>query len=153
MADAREFLFSNNATASLGADIAPSDLSISVASGKGALFPIPGIDQIFKVTVQNILTGAFEIMNCTSRAGDALIVERAREGTTALAFTAAVSVVQARITAETLEKLQEAGSDPGSGGGVTDHGALTGLADDDHFQYLNNARGDLRYPPLYFPSP
>lgn len=32
-----------------------------------------------------------------------------------------------------------------SGGGVTDHGALTGLADDDHPQYLNIARGDARY--------
>lgn len=31
------------------------------------------------------------------------------------------------------------------GGGVTDHGALTGLADDDHTQYLNVARGDARY--------
>lgn len=36
----------------------------------------------------------------------------------------------------------------GPGGGVTDHGALTGLADDDHTQYLNNARGDARYQPL-----
>jgi Phage tail repeat like len=32
-----------------------------------------------------------------------------------------------------------------SGGGVTDHGALTGLADDDHPQYHNDARGDARY--------
>ncbi|MFC5947084.1 hypothetical protein ACFQH9_02175 [Pseudonocardia lutea] len=31
------------------------------------------------------------------------------------------------------------------GGGVTDHGALTGLGDDDHTQYLNNTRGDARY--------
>jgi hypothetical protein len=29
--------------------------------------------------------------------------------------------------------------------GVTDHGALTGLADDDHTQYHNNTRGDARY--------
>ena len=29
--------------------------------------------------------------------------------------------------------------------GVTDHGALTGLADDDHTQYYNQARGDARY--------
>lgn len=29
--------------------------------------------------------------------------------------------------------------------GVTDHGALTGLADDDHSQYHNDTRGDLRY--------
>ena len=29
--------------------------------------------------------------------------------------------------------------------GVTDHGALTGLSDDDHGQYHNDARGDVRY--------
>lgn len=29
--------------------------------------------------------------------------------------------------------------------GVTDHGALTGLGDDDHLQYLTEARGDARY--------
>ena len=33
----------------------------------------------------------------------------------------------------------------GGGGGVSDHGALTGLGDDDHVQYHNDARGDLRY--------
>jgi hypothetical protein len=32
-----------------------------------------------------------------------------------------------------------------SSGGVTDHGLLTGLADDDHTQYHTDARGDLRY--------
>jgi Protein of unknown function (DUF2793) len=34
------------------------------------------------------------------------------------------------------------------GGGVTDHGLLTGLSDDDHAQYHNNARGDARYSPI-----
>ena len=29
--------------------------------------------------------------------------------------------------------------------GTTDHGALTGLADDDHLQYHTDARGDVRY--------
>lgn len=33
----------------------------------------------------------------------------------------------------------------GGGGTETDHGALTGLGDDDHPQYLNNTRGDARY--------
>ena len=42
----------------------------------------------------------------------------------------------------------EAAGPPGVGGGVTDHGALTGLADDDHTQYHNDARGDARYQPL-----
>lgn len=31
------------------------------------------------------------------------------------------------------------------GAGVSDHGALTGLADDDHTQYHTDARGDARY--------
>ena len=31
------------------------------------------------------------------------------------------------------------------GGGITDHGGLTGLSDDDHGQYHNDARGDARY--------
>jgi hypothetical protein len=31
------------------------------------------------------------------------------------------------------------------GGGVTDHGALTGLTNDDHKQYYNQARADSRY--------
>lgn len=38
------------------------------------------------------------------------------------------------------------GTPPGTG--VTDHGALTGLADDDHSQYHNDTRGDLRYAAL-----
>jgi hypothetical protein len=33
-------------------------------------------------------------------------------------------------------------------GGITDHGALTGLADDDHIQYHNDTRGDARYAPI-----
>lgn len=33
----------------------------------------------------------------------------------------------------------------GGGGGVTDHGLLTGLGDDDHSQYHNDTRGDARY--------
>jgi hypothetical protein len=37
---------------------------------------------------------------------------------------------------------------PTGGGGATDHGALTGLADDDHTQYHNDTRGDARYVPL-----
>ena len=37
---------------------------------------------------------------------------------------------------------------PVTGGGVTDHGVLTGLADDDHPQYHTDARGDARYDTL-----
>jgi hypothetical protein len=34
------------------------------------------------------------------------------------------------------------------GAATSDHGALTGLSDDDHTKYLNNARGDARYSAL-----
>lgn len=41
-----------------------------------------------------------------------------------------------------IEAIEEAAL---NGGGVTDHGALTGLNDDDHLQYHTDARGDARY--------
>lgn len=34
-------------------------------------------------------------------------------------------------------------------GGITDHGGLSGLSDDDHTQYHNDTRGDARYPRKY----
>ena len=39
-------------------------------------------------------------------------------------------------------------SSGGGGGGTSDHGALTGLGDDDHPQYHTDARGDARYTPI-----
>jgi microcystin-dependent protein len=36
----------------------------------------------------------------------------------------------------------------GGDGGQIDHGSLAGLEDDDHTQYHNDARGDLRYAPI-----
>lgn len=116
MADAREFLFANNASCGLSADVGVSDTAIALETGKGSLFPSPASGQIFKITLQNIITGAMEIMNVTARAGDVLTVERAREGTVAQAFSAATTFVQQRITRETLEKLQESGG--GAGGGA-----------------------------------
>jgi hypothetical protein len=47
------------------------------------------------------------------------------------------------ITITVVEGTATAG-----GGGVSDHGALTGLGDDDHTQYHTDARGDARYWPL-----
>jgi hypothetical protein len=42
-----------------------------------------------------------------------------------------------------VELIKTAEISSGGGGGVTEHGLLTGLGDDDHSQYLNNARHDL----------
>jgi len=45
----------------------------------------------------------------------------------------------------TTEQKAQARTNIGVSGGVSDHGALTGLADDDHTQYFNQTRGDARY--------
>jgi hypothetical protein len=47
------------------------------------------------------------------------------------------------ITDSLDDRLTDVENNPGIG--VTDHGALTGLSDDDHTQYLTNVRGDARY--------
>lgn len=57
------------------------------------------------------------------------------------------SVALDALVGEAVEDYLAA-NPPAGGGGATDHGALTGLGDDDHPQYLNNARGDLRYAAL-----
>lgn len=44
--------------------------------------------------------------------------------------------------------LVDSGLGTGDLGGASDHGALTGLTDDDHTQYHNDARGDARYSQL-----
>ena len=41
----------------------------------------------------------------------------------------------------------------GGGSGVSDHGLLSGLGDDDHSQYFNQARGDARYSQLNHDHP
>jgi len=45
-------------------------------------------------------------------------------------------------------KADESGTEWDTVAAMTDHGSLTGLLDDDHPQYHNDARGDLRYAPI-----
>ena len=57
-----------------------------------------------------------------------------------LAFRASDSRLY-RITGAASSSGGSSGS-----GGTTDHGSLSGLGDDDHTQYHNDTRGDVRYP-------
>ena len=61
-------------------------------------------------------------------------------GDAAYAIDLLGSAVRPKYNGADLALLSDTG-----GGGVTDHGALTGLGDDDHPQYLNETRGDARY--------
>lgn len=106
-----ELLFSNNAHATLAADINASQTTIELAPGKGALFPSPTGAQITKITVQSLAFPGtdIEIMDCVARNIDVLTVQRGAEGTTPRAFSADTAIVQGRITAGILQSFTQSG--------------------------------------------
>lgn len=78
------FVFTNNAKSTLAAPVAPSDTTVTLFSGTGALYPAPAAGQAFPLSLLDQSTGTQrEIMYCTSRTGDVCTVTRAQEGTAA----------------------------------------------------------------------
>lgn len=80
------YLFSNNASATLGSAISPTATSITLAAGTGSEFPSPAAGQFFTATLwaAGSTTGRpNEIVKVTSRVGDTMTVVRGQEGTTA----------------------------------------------------------------------
>lgn len=97
----------NRAVSTLDSGISDSDLSLTVASGEGALFPST---YPFHITIED------EILECTSRSTDVLTVTRAAEGTAAAAHTADKSVelrITAAIITEMQKEIQDADGDTG----------------------------------------
>jgi hypothetical protein len=74
----------NNASTSLAASIASSDLAITVNPGTGGIFPsvTAGSGDYFYGTLQNA-SGAVEVVKVTNRTGDTLTVTRGVDNTTA----------------------------------------------------------------------
>ena len=94
-----KYIATNNAESSLASGIAAGDVTLTLATGTGSLFPAPGANEAFKLRIKEGTT--MEIVDCTSRTGDVCTVTRGREGTTASSFGAGASVVNT-ITAEHL---------------------------------------------------
>jgi hypothetical protein len=107
MADTRWRKFTNNAACRLLVSIGVPDATVQLEAGLGAVFPALAINEICKIVVRDIKTGAFEIMACTARTGDVLTVDRAQEGTSAQAFNRDQTVVFHQVTADDLEYLQD----------------------------------------------
>jgi hypothetical protein len=101
-------LFANNATSPLQAAITTSATTITIASGDASLFPAPTSPDYFMIAAVND-AGDIEIMKCTGRAGAALTVVRAQEGTTAIAF-AAGTPIDLRLTKGTMEAFPQTAS-------------------------------------------
>jgi len=98
-------LYTNNATATLNADITDSTTTIVLTAGQGALFASPGSSEHQVATLFDTSTGDVEIIHITSRSTDTLTVLRGQEGTSGTAFAAATAAIEARATAGTLEYI------------------------------------------------
>lgn len=95
----------NNAISTLAFPITNVATSATLSSGAGALFPNPSAGQYFALTFIDATTQLIrEIVYCTARAGDALTITRAQEGTAALAWNAG-DLAQNQMTAATLAAL------------------------------------------------
>lgn len=104
------YQFANNASATLGSAVSPTDTSFTLATGTGAEFPNPSAGEFFTATLwaAGSTTGTpNEIVKCTNRVGDTLTVVRAQEGTTAQAWAVGDTVAN-YITAGFLNQLVDA---------------------------------------------
>ena len=99
-------LFANNIITSLAGDVLGGADSIVVTSGDGANMPDPDMYEYFVILVERVLDGQKEIMHCIGRTTDTLEVERAQEGTIALAFSAGDRVTMP-LTAGLLDFLRD----------------------------------------------
>ena len=76
-------LYTNNASTTLASGINSSVTSLTVASGKGALFPSPTGSNYFMCTLQSVSGSPIEIVQVTARSTDTFTIVRAQESTTA----------------------------------------------------------------------
>lgn len=110
-------LFTNNAISLLTSDLAPTDYVIDLIPGDGALFPQPlqGGDW-FLVTLEDQVAQTHEIIKCSNRIGDQLIIDPAGRGfeNTSIQYWPIDTLVDHRLTAYTLniEKVNGATQNP-----------------------------------------
>ena len=100
-------LWANNAVATLASSISNSQVTLTLTSGEGALFPSPSPGQFFSLTLISASNAnLYEITYCTSRSGDTLTVQRGMEGTAALGWNAG-DLAQNLLTAGQLAALPQ----------------------------------------------
>ncbi len=84
-------LYENLAVSTLNSGIPASALTVVLATGTGSLFPqpVPGQSAFYMTFLDAATKQVNEVVLCTARAGDALTIVRAQQGTTALTWGAA----------------------------------------------------------------
>lgn len=94
---------SNNAIATVPSAVSSTQTTLTVAAGKGPLFPILGSGDYFYATLNDV-NNNFEIVKVTARTDDVMTMTRAQEGTLAIPFPAN-SRFEHRITAATIRAI------------------------------------------------
>lgn len=122
-------LFTNNAVALLAAPISSTATSLLVMPGYGTLFPQPSAPgEYFLVTLENQSATTREIIRVNGRSGNTFTnIDRAQEGTSALAWGATSgndTLVDHRVTAETM---RQAMLKPASNFGSSTTGAVVNV--------------------------
>lgn len=106
-------LFSNNASTTLAVAINAAATTVTLPTGKGALFSTPTGGDYELVTITDSINT--EVVKVTANSIDVLTVTRAQEGTVAQSFSVGARV-EARVTKGMLETLRDA---PGVGANST----------------------------------
>lgn len=170
-------LWTDNAETVLASSVSAGDNTITVAAGKGDLFPVVAAPNYALVTLENVV-GDIEIVKVTARnaGADTMTVSRAQDGTTARAWSAgdiaslrptasAHAAYDAHLSAAANAHAASAIANTPSGNiaATTVQAAINELdaekepfgsvaahaaAVDPHPQYLTPAEGDAAYQPL-----
>jgi hypothetical protein len=93
----------NNAIALVPSAVSSTQTTVTVAAGKGALFPILGSSDYFYATLTD-LNNNYEIVKVTARTDDVMTVVRAQESTLAIPFSAN-SRFELRVTAASVREI------------------------------------------------
>jgi hypothetical protein len=128
-------LFTNNASAQLASGISGASVTIVVAAGQGARFPVPGTGSYFYATLVD-QGNNLEVVKCTARSNDSLTVVRGQDGTSPRSYVAG-DLIELRPVAAAFEDIQ-AFVPSGNIGAATIAGAIEELDQEKAGLALNN---------------
>lgn len=100
--------FTNDARTTLASGISDVDVNLTVATGDGTKFPIVSTPDTFYITLENAITGVYEVClvtEHTSGTPDTFTITRAQDNTTAVAWVTG-DLVELRICAAILDSFE-----------------------------------------------
>ena len=137
-------LFTNNAATTLASGITNVATSLTVAAGKGALFPTISGSDFFYATLANG-SGGVEIVKVTARSTDTFTIVRGQDGTSGVAWNTG-DKVELRVTAAAMGAMAQTAnnlSDLASASTARTNLGVTATGSDTTYAYRANNLSDL----------